>query len=131
MANAGIGIALSCYGQFIGLDPIVVGETVNWALTCEDPAARTPIDVTNWTFAFSLAALDLFGSPIAPPVLQTSPAIVSAPAGTISTAWTPANTKTLAPGRYMLDLWGTDGSGGRLRLLSALLLLAPSATPAP
>ena len=119
---------------------IAVGTSLIWNLTCLDPSALTPLNLTGLSLHMSLVQFDIFGAPVEPPIAMWTATIVSAPSGTATITWLSSDTlsATLPPatsaaplpgGYYGVDVWLEDGSGNRTpQLPLSTISLANAAT---
>ncbi len=128
-------IDLSLYGQRIDGIKIPVGSSVAWYITCRNPFTRLPLDLTNVAVIMDLAALDLAGIPIIPPITTKSILSEDPHTGTCVIEWDPADTiiddVPLTPKSYYLDIWIKDADGNRLTTqgFSVIELTPSGATP--
>lgn len=125
-------IALTVFGQFITGVSFAVGESVVFTFTCEDPSARTALDLTGWTLKASLCAPDLRGDPKLPAVIEKSCTITNAVAGLATWALAPADTQPnsapLTPGYYFVGLSAFDGAGGAMQLANIVVNITANPT---
>ena len=102
-----------------------VGATVNLALTCLDPSAGGPLNLTGASVYWTMA--DRFTGAVK---VSKQAAVTNAAGGlatvSIISGDTDAGGVPLPWGDYNVDCWGEDGSGNRLCLAIGRMALLPA-----